>query len=172
MRLLFTMDKKDYDYCIKQYIRNSARSIIIKNNKVAMIHSLKYDYYKFPGGGIEKDEEIIDALIRKTLEEAGLVIIKDMIKEYGYVHRNQKSNSDDNEYFIQDNFYYLCDVEDTKVKQNLDYYEANEGYCLEFVDPILAIKKNRNIMNNPYDNMMFEREAKVLELLIHENKIW
>ena len=45
MRLLFEMDKKDYRKCTHAFIRNSARSIIIVNNKIAMIHSLKYDYY-------------------------------------------------------------------------------------------------------------------------------
>ena len=56
-----------------------------------MVHSLVYDYYKFPGGGLEFDESNIDALIRETREEAGLIIIKDSIKEYGYVHRVQKA---------------------------------------------------------------------------------
>ena len=50
MRLLFEMDKHDYDDCTGNFVRNSARSIIIKDEKIAMIHSLKYDYYKFPGG--------------------------------------------------------------------------------------------------------------------------
>ena len=31
-----------------------------------MIHSLKYDYYKFPGGGIEDGESNEEALIRET----------------------------------------------------------------------------------------------------------
>ena len=53
MRLLFEMDKKDYGECAHSFTRDSARSIIIRNGKIAMIHSLKYDYYKFPGGGIE-----------------------------------------------------------------------------------------------------------------------
>lgn len=171
MRLLFTMDKKDYDKCTKEFIRNSARGIIIENNKVAMIHSLKYDYYKFPGGGIEKGESIIDALIRETEEEAGLEVIKDTIREYGYVHRIQKSNHDDDEVYIQDNYYYLCSVENKRVKQKLDDYEAGEGHSLEFVDPLKAIERNRCVKNSPYDNMMFEREIKVLELLIKEKLI-
>ena len=54
MRLLFEMDKKDYAGCTHIYVRNSARSIIIVGGKIAMVHSLKYDYYKFPGGGIEQ----------------------------------------------------------------------------------------------------------------------
>jgi len=53
MRMLFEMDKKDYSVCTHTFTRNSARSIIIRNGRVAMVHSLKYDYYKFPGGGIE-----------------------------------------------------------------------------------------------------------------------
>ena len=40
MRLLFEMDKKDYDKCTHSFVRNSARSIIIKNKRVAMIHMM------------------------------------------------------------------------------------------------------------------------------------
>ena len=110
MRLLFEMDKKNYGGCVRAFTRNSARSIIIRNGKIAMIHSLKYDYYKFPGGGIEPGESDIDALIRETAEEAGLTVVPDTIREYGYVHRIQKSTVEEDEYFIQDNYYYLCDV--------------------------------------------------------------
>ena len=52
MRLLFIIDKHDYDINGQAFVRSSARSIIIKNNKIAMIHSIRYDYYKFPGGGL------------------------------------------------------------------------------------------------------------------------
>ena len=69
MRLLFEMDKQDYGDCTRTFVRNSARSIIVKDNKIAMIHSEKYDYYKFPGGGIEAGESPIDAMIRETFKE-------------------------------------------------------------------------------------------------------
>ena len=91
MKLLFEIDKKNYDNDGKAFVRPSARTIIIKDNKIYMVHSLVYDYYKFPGGEIESDESNIDALIRETKEEAGLIVIKDSIKEYGYVHRVQKA---------------------------------------------------------------------------------
>ncbi len=168
MRLLFEMDKKDYDKCTHSFVRNSARSIIIKGKKVAMIHSTKYDYYKFPGGGIENGETPVDAMIRETREESGLVVLPDTVKEYGYVHRIQKSDQDETERFIQDNFYYLCEAADEIVSQELDDYEANETYTLEYVEPDVAIRKNRHVMQSPYNQMMFEREACVLELLIAE----
>ena len=35
----------------------------------AMIYSRKYDHYKFPGGGTEKGETPVEALIRETMED-------------------------------------------------------------------------------------------------------
>ena len=168
MRLLFEMDKKDYGKCTHTFVRNSARSIIIVNNKIAMIHSLKYDYYKFPGGGIESGENPIDAMVRETREESGLVVKPETIKEYGYVHRIQTSDLDETECFVQDNYYYLCEAEECVVAQNLDEYEFTETYTLEFVNPKTAIRKNRNVTQTPYNQAMFEREARVLELLMTE----
>ena len=168
MRLLFEMDKKDYDSCDNAFVRNSARSIIIRDNKVAMIHSRKYDYYKFPGGGIEQGEDPVAAMIRETREESGLVVLENTIREYGYVHRIQKSDSDESAVFVQDNYYYLCDAADELTSQNLDDYESREAYELEFTDASAAICKNRSVINSPYNELMFEREALVLELLMAE----
>ena len=168
MRLLFEIDKKNYNKCTKTFVRNSSRSIIIKDGKVAMVHSLKYDYYKFPGGGIENGENPVEAMIRETREEAGLVVEPESVKEYGYVHRILKSDKDDSECFVQDNYYYLCNVKDEAVSQNLDDYESEEKFRLEFVEPAVAIDKDYNVKNSPYNTSMFEREAMVLELLIKE----
>ena len=168
MRLLFELDKRDYEDCTHSFARNSARSIIISNKKLAMIHSIQYDYYKFPGGGIEHGESPVAAMVRETREEAGLVIKPETVKEYGYVHRIQKSDKDATECFIQDNYYYLCQAEDEVVAQNLDNYEAKENYVLEYVAPQIAIMKNRSVSQSPYNPMMFEREARVIEMLLSE----
>lgn len=166
MRLLFTIDTKDYDINGTKFIRPSSRAIIIKDNLVAMVHSIKYDYYKFPGGGIEANESKIEALIRETKEESGLMIIPSSIKEYGYVHRIQKSDKAD--VFIQDNYYYLCEVKEEIAKQKLDDYESNEKFTLKYVNPIDVININKNKKHGPKDQNMINREAMVLELLIKE----
>ncbi len=168
MRLLFEIDKQDYAACTRRFVRHSARSVIIRGKTVAMVHSLKYDYYKFPGGGIEGDESPVAAMLRETREEAGLVVKPETVKEYGYVHRIQKSTKNAAECFVQDNFYYLCDAERTPVSQQLDHYEAEERYTLEFVDPQTVLQKNRAVAESPYDPAMFEREARVIELLLDE----
>ena len=140
MHTLFTIDLKNYNINGTKFERSSARAIIIKDGKLAMIHSLKYDYYKLPGGGIKNGEEKETALAREVLEEARLCVIKDSIKEYGMVHRIQKVDVED--VFIQDNFYYFCDVSTELQKQNLDDYEADEKFTLEFVDAKKIIETN------------------------------
>ena len=113
----------------------------------------------------------MEAMIRETREEGGLVVIPGSVREYGYVHRIQKSDSNPDEAFIQDNYYFLCDAEEQAVSQELDGYESKENYTLEFVDPGTAIRKNRGVANSPYNRMMFEREARVLEMLMEEGII-
>ena len=166
MRLLFEIDTKDYDPNGTAFVRPSVRGIILREGKVAMVHSLKYDYYKFPGGGIEAGESLEEALMREVKEESGLRVNDSSIREYGLVHRVQKSDRAD--YFVQDNYYFLCDTQDDVGEQRLDDYEAEERFTLEFIDPIYAICTNREKNHGPKDPMMLEREAKVLEILIQE----
>ena len=168
MRLLFSIDKQDYADCTYTFVRNSARSIILRDGKVAMIHSLRDDYYKFPGGGIEKDETPVEAMIRETREEAGLVVRPETVREYGLVHRIQRGGVDPNECFIQDNFYYLCEAEEEIHPPQMEDYEQAAGFTLEFVDVRHAIRTNReSALENRYHTML-HREARVLELLIEE----
>ena len=166
MRLLFTIDTKDYDPGGTAFVRPSARSIIIAGDRVAMVHSLKYDYYKFPGGGIEAGESPVEAAIRETAEGAGLAVRPETVREYGYVHRVQKGKREN--MFIQDNYYFLCEVQGQAGAQSLDDYEAEERFTLEWVRPRTAIAVNREHDHGPKDQIELEREAKVLERLIAE----
>ncbi|WP_343224067.1 MULTISPECIES: NUDIX hydrolase [Pseudoflavonifractor] len=150
-------------------MRPSVRGIIIHDGKVAMVHSLKYDYYKFPGGGIEDGESLEEALLREVAEESGLQVILPSIQEYGLVHRIQKGQKEAK--FIQDNYYFLCDVEEKVGSQQLDGYEAEEHFTLEYVDPTHAIRINREADHGPKDKIMLEREARVLEMMIQEGII-
>ncbi len=168
MRLLFTMDTGDYDARGSVFVRHSARCITIRNGRVAMVRSLKYDYYKFPGGGIESGESPEKSMIRETLEETGLVVLPGTVREYGYVHRAQKSDRPGQECFIQDSFYYICETDPQVKSQRLDAYEAEAGFTLEWVEPERAIQANRYREHGSTDQIMLEREARVLEILMQE----
>ncbi|MCI8877640.1 MAG: NUDIX domain-containing protein [Oscillospiraceae bacterium] len=166
MRLLFSLDKKNYPIGGTVFSRPSVRAIIICSGKTAMVHSIKYNYYKFPGGGIEAGESRTEALIRETREEAGLLLLPESIQEYGYVHRIEKGELED--IFLQENYYYLCEAAPRAVPQRLDGYEAEERFTLEYVTPETAIAVNRDADHGPKDQTMLEREALVLEMLLRE----
>ena len=165
MKLLFTLDGKNYDESIEVVYRPSARGIVIRGGKVAMIHSKKYDYYKFPGGGIEEGESPLEAMIREVREESGLVVLPETIREFGNAHR--RSVTERGGLFIQDNYYFTCACDENIREQILDDYESDEGFSLEFVTPEYAIEKNRTA---DYGKMpfMLERESRVLQMLISE----
>lgn len=171
MRELFTIDLKNYKENGTVGKRPSVRGVIIKNGKIAMMHSLKYDYYKLPGGGIEEGEELRDTLVREVKEESGLVVKKDTIKEFGYVRRIEKGMFED--IFMQENYYFLCDVEDNISSQELDDYEAEEGFTLEFVTPEHAINVNNigdhkeKVEKQTFTGML-TRENRVLQMVRDE----
>lgn len=166
MRTLFDLDEQNYNPNGTIRRRPSARGIIIRDGKIAMVHSGKYDYYKFPGGGIEQGEDVREALVREVLEETGMTVDEGSIREYGQVRRTQKDDQAD--IFVQDNFYFFCDTKGEIGAQNLDAYEAEAGFTFVFIDPQTAIKANRECKVEDFAKLMVEREARVLEMLIDE----
>ena len=68
MKRLFEIDLKDYKEKDFIFRRPSARAIIIKGDKIALVYSKREEYYKFPGGGIHDDEDKKEALIREVRE--------------------------------------------------------------------------------------------------------
>ena len=167
MRRLFEIDLKDYDVNAKKIYRPSARAIIIKDDKIALVYSKKFHYYKFPGGGIKDNEDNIDALIREVKEEVGLNVIKESIKEYGSVLRKQKGKEES--IFIQENYYYTCDITSNQEKQNLDDYESDAKFVLRIVNIDDAIKENSAFHSiDSFDEIMIKREEKVLRIIKEE----
>lgn len=167
MRQLFEIDLQDYENSDSVFSRPSARAIIFKNdNKIALVYSKKEKYYKFPGGGIHKDEDKKEALIREVREEVGLIVIPESICEFGSVMRRQKSNVSPHTIFEQENFYYTCKTKNEIIEQNLDNYEAEAGFILRFVDLDEAISVNSAYKSEDYFNeIMIMRETKILQML-------
>lgn len=171
MRELFVLDKKNYDPNGTVGRRPSVRGIILKDGKIAMMHSRKYDYYKLPGGGIEPGETLEETLIREVREESGLTVKPETIKEFGYVRRIEKGRFED--IFVQDNYYFICEAEDTIMEQELDDYEAEEQFTLEFVSIDHAVHVNATSNHLEKGDIvtfqgMIERENRVLKMLEEE----
>ncbi len=141
MRELYTNDEKDYDTSLPVVVRKACRAIIMKDGLVATVHSSKHGYYKFPGGGMEPGESLEDTLIRETLEETGLRIIPESIREFGYTEELRKDKYD-KAIFDHFSYYFFADVQEDVESQKLDRYERDEGYKLRWVTVEEAIEAN------------------------------
>ena len=164
MRDLFEVDLHDYDENGEIMRRPSARAVVIHGDKVLVVHSKKYNYYKFPGGGIRAGETHEETVIREVQEEIGYVVKPDSFREYGRVIRKQKDAKDEKRIFLQENFYYFCEVEDEVQATNQDDYEHEEGFEAEWVDPWTASMVNQHHTCGG-DPGIIAREARVLLLL-------
>ena len=172
MERLFVIDLKDYDENWEHSVRPTVRGIIWRGGKLAMVYNQKYDYYAFPGGGVEEGEDYHQALIREVREEIGLRVLPESIKEFGSALRLNSSQKFERTIFEQENFYYLCEAGEDIEEQVLDEYEKEEGFKLAFVSPEEALRKNR-YDDHKEDNggVWIERESRILELLIERRNI-
>lgn len=164
MKMLAELDAKDYEPDLPVSFREAVRAIIRCGDRIAMVYSEAEHYYKFPGGGIELGESHLEALVREVREETGLLVKHDSVREFGMVHEKRKSTMAE-ELFEQKSYYYIAEVEDTAVSQDLDDYEAELGYGLEWTDIRTAYMCNRSVVENRYIDMI-RREAYVLGLLL------
>jgi 8-oxo-dGTP diphosphatase len=91
--------------------KNRSTAIIIRNEKVLLIHRHKpgRDYYTLPGGGVEFDEDFEEACIREVREETGLKV-RALELVYRYITLEKEEN------------YYLTQV--TKAEPALGGQEA------------------------------------------------
>ena len=172
MKDLFVIDRKDYNPDGRVYSRPSIRGVIIRNGKLLLIYSQKFNYYKFAGGGAENGENHEATLIREIKEETGFTVIPESIKEYGRVLRRHKDAMDENGIFEQENFYYFCDVEDITGDTKLDDYEEDEGFTPVWMNAFDASIHNRELLYSKEaaelsksKKEMIQREMRVLDML-------
>lgn len=86
---------------------------VLKNDKdqYAVMYTKKYDFYLLPGGGIEGDEDKIEALKREVLEETGCTC--ENMTEIGCVYENRAHCN-----YIQYSYYYFVKVGNDVKAQN------------------------------------------------------
>lgn len=148
--------------------RLAIRGVIIKNDKILLVHLKKKNEFKFPGGGSNGNESIENILKREILEETG-GIVKVIRRKIGTVIEYNKKENDNIDFFKMTSEYYEVDIEDNLESQNLDPWEVD----LEFTPIWISIKKafeinNSKILNKEIkDSTWLIRETYVLGKLIN-----
>ncbi|WP_413299954.1 NUDIX domain-containing protein [Bacillus sp. 1P10SD] len=144
--------------------REAVRAVILHKNTFLLIHSNRGDY-KFPGGGVERNESHTEALLREIAEETGYTncLVKEKI---GVVIEERIDEYEENAYFKMTSHYFICElVGEEKIDQQLDDYEYEQGFIPKWITIDDAIAENEKIMDQFPKNRWVFRETFVLKEL-------
>ena len=156
------LDLKNYNKDGSVFRRTAVRGIVDRDGRFLVIYS-KYGDYKFPGGGREVGETLEETLIREVQEETGYLVIRESIKEYIKVQEKRKGALED--ILEMDSIYFLCNVETEIGERNLDEYEEEYDYQVEWLPLDEIIRRNESIKD--YENIPWiVREILVMKTIL------
>lgn len=144
--------------------REAVRAVILQDDKILLVQSNKGDF-KFPGGGIEGEENHQQALKREVEEETGYINLE-VIKTIGKILEQKKDEFESDCLFSMNSTYYLCKLtNEDKTSRRLDEYEAELGFSPAWVTLDEAIQQNEMLIKNIKRNSWLKRETIVLKRL-------
>ncbi|KAB3529423.1 NUDIX hydrolase [Alkaliphilus serpentinus] len=152
-------------------IREAVRAVIIKDDRILMVYSNKGDY-KFPGGGIKKEENHEETLRREVLEETGYTVIH-VMDMLGVVTERKLDLYEQNTLFEMVSHYYLCRVDKEQSLQQLDEYEEELEMKPVWITIEECIYANEEELkkSNEYKNSWIHRETLILKFLRESSEI-
>lgn len=164
MKLILSLDKKNYQNCEYTTKKITVRAIIFIKDKLLLTQSTRYKEAKFPGGKKDGDS-LKEALIRETFEETGYRIIKSSIKPWGKVIETRKSISNPKEKFVDVSYCYFARVFHRHELPHLTESEEKMGYQVKLLSIDEFIKINEKAMDLYNQIPWVERELEMLKLL-------
>lgn len=117
--------------------RLTVRAIILKDHQLFMTYSKKFDDYMTPGGGVEENEDFIEALKRELVEEVG--VVAKTIEPIGYIEELRSGQKD--AILYQKSHYYSVSI-DHMIETQPEDYEIRFGMTPVWVSIHEVIEKN------------------------------
>jgi 8-oxo-dGTP diphosphatase len=127
--------------------RSAVRAVVFRDRTLLMVYSPVNGDYKFPGGGVGKNEKHRYALKREVQEECGMHLI-DILQGIGSVVEYAVPMKSTFSVFKMTSSYYLCEVDSDIFEQNLEPYEQELGFQPVWVDIDMAIQTNKTVLSS------------------------
>jgi len=149
------------------FTRIATRAIVVKNNKILLMFTAKYNDYSLPGGGVDEGESLLVGLKRELMEETGATGITN-IKPFGLYEEYRPHHSVKHypECSIMHmlSYCYTCDIDEHLGEKKLEEYEINNGMEACWLNIDEAIEHNLNtIRSDSKQGMSITRETYLLQ---------
>jgi 8-oxo-dGTP pyrophosphatase MutT (NUDIX family) len=155
----------------KPFIRNAYRAVIFDSGKLLMVYSVVNREFKFPGGGREPGESVIDTIIREVKEEVGYSI-KKIHEKVGIITEYNIAQEIQYDFFKMVSEYYFVIIDQNLHLQKLDDYEEKLKFEPKWINIKDAYEFNtKTLENNINVSSWIRRETLVLEELLNNINI-
>lgn len=137
--------------------RRTARAVLKNNNNLyALLYSGDYDFYSFPGGGIDENESILSALKREIVEETGCTC--DFIEELGIVEENRAYCD-----YTQISYYFVVTTESEKFNPSFTELEKQHSTTVAWhtLDEIIKLL-TQPVYDTPQKKFLQARDTAAL----------
>ncbi|SNQ42968.1 NUDIX hydrolase [Cellulophaga lytica] len=145
------------------FTRLATRSIAIKGANILLLYTERYEDYSLPGGGLDKDEDYVNGMIRELVEETGAKDITD-IKPFGVYEEYRPWHKPEFDIQHMISYCYTCSVNEILGVSKMESYEIKNGMSAKWVNIFDAIKHNEKTMaTSAKKGMSIERETFLLK---------
>lgn len=145
--------------------RRAVRGVALRGTQILLLYTRRYDDYSLPGGGVDDDESLEDALVREMPEETGARSIR-LLEPLGWVDERRPHWGEWDAMHMQ-SFVYHCEVDGDLDTPAMESYEVANGMRPEWVTLADAIRHNRSVLHRAPPSMgtSLLRETRLLEWL-------
>lgn len=145
------------------FTRLATRSIAIKGANILLLYTERYEDYSLPGGGLDKDEDYVNGMIRELVEETGAKDITN-IKPFGVYEEYRPWHKPEFDIQHMISYCYTCSVNEVLGVSKMESYEIKNGMSAKWVNIFDAIKHNEKTMaTSAKKGMSIERETFLLK---------
>lgn len=148
MQTLFVLDRHDYDHDMPVQERECVRAIILDNDRLLVQKSSRGEY-KLPGGGIERNESVIDTLHREVFEETGRIVKEDSEATIGEIIEKRLDVYSGNSIYLNHTYFFSCSVSNEQYELHLTPEEQQKGYKAVW-EPIDVIISGNDSLQQDY----------------------
>ncbi|MCA1780243.1 MAG: NUDIX domain-containing protein, partial [Xanthomonadaceae bacterium] len=152
------------DPCGRILERLAARGIVLRDARILLLFTERYNDFSFPGGGVDPGEDLVAGLRRELAEETGARDVR-VLDNYGYIEELRPHWRPEHDLVHMTSHFFVCEIALELQEARLEHYERDNGMRPVWVGLDEALSHNRDILRRGDASMgqSIQRETFMLQ---------